>query len=118
MSDMAANLALSMESIIQAAADNKPDLAAEMFGPAIVDASFGENERLEINQLYFAGRFFMERLIVYDLATMQFFLYDLNTGLWKWLSDSSLSLRLGQFFQQLLLGDLLLARLCRGSLPR
>jgi len=59
MSDMAANLALSMESIIQAAADNKPDKAAEMFGPPIVDASLGENERPEINQLYFAGRYFM-----------------------------------------------------------
>ena len=103
MSDMAANLALSMESIIQAAADNKPDKAAEMFGPAIVDASLGENERPEINQLYFAGRYFMEELIVYDPATMQFFLYDLNTGLWKWLSNSSLSLRLGQFFQQIIM---------------
>lgn len=99
------NVVSKMEKFTQVAAqiDNDSDLAAKLYGPAIIDSGNDKYEKYEINQKYFAGRYSMEVLILYDLVTKQFFLYDLNSGLWKSLSDSSVTERLGQFFQQIIM---------------
>ena len=105
MSDIAQNMVIKLEEFTQSAAqiDNDSDLAARIYGPPLVDLSTDRYEKYEINQKYFAGRFFQENLVIYDLTTNRFYLYDFETGLWKWSSDSSLSHRFGQFFQQIIM---------------
>ena len=105
MTNTAQNLVIKLEEFTQSAAqiDNDNDLAAKKYGPPVVDKSTDKYEKIDINQKYYSGRFFQENLVIYDLTTKRFYLYDFETGLWKWSSDSSLSHRLGQFFQHIIM---------------
>lgn len=105
MMNIAQTMVLKLTDFAKSATplDDGTDLAAQTYGPAIIDLSTDNYEKYEINQKYYAGRYSMEELIIYDLVSKHFFLYDLNTGLWKSLSDSSVAHRLGQFFQQIIM---------------
>lgn len=79
------------------------DPAEQLYGPPIIDLSTDKYEKYEINQKYFSGKYAMQELIIFDVTMKQFFQYKSDTGLWKWQSDLSISHRLGQFFQQVIL---------------
>jgi P4 family phage/plasmid primase-like protien len=98
-------LALKLTDFTQSATllDDSTDLAAQTYGPAILDLSTDKYEKYELNQKYFSGRYFMDVLVLYDLTTKRFYLYDSGTGLWISKSDSSIANSMGELFQQIIM---------------
>ncbi|RFC48342.1 MAG: Phage- or plasmid-associated DNA primase [Verrucomicrobia bacterium] len=58
------------------------------------DRNTGETVVVDFNFHYWAGRFAFENLVIYEPSSHQFYAYEEELGLWRWITEASLRQRI------------------------